>query len=128
MACYGDYYQWGRNFDGHEKRDSNRTTEQALQIDPVQQSVVGMFITGTFEWTVSGLDDNGRSRRSNWSKINGTSVCPIGFRVPAIDELIVETICQGATSNSDIFAGCLKLPSAGLITIVGYKSSRVLTV
>ncbi|MGV6830373.1 MAG: hypothetical protein ACWA5P_02275 [bacterium] len=35
MACFGDYYQWGRNTDGHKKSGSTTTTTLATYINSV---------------------------------------------------------------------------------------------
>lgn len=82
-ACYGDYYQWGRNFDGHQDSKSNIITTQATDINNAGNE----FIRAK-DWT--SVDLNGSQRSANWSKIDGTSVCPIGYRVPTYDELVAE--------------------------------------
>lgn len=115
-ACYGDYYQWGRNLDGHEKSTSTSTTEKATQIDPVQAAVAGEFIVTSItpdDWTVASLDDDGSLRSVNWNKIDGMSICPAGYRMPTITELKAETTDNVVDSNVDVFNDFLKLPSAG---------------
>jgi uncharacterized protein (TIGR02145 family) len=92
-ACYGDYYQWGRDADGHEKRDS------------------GSFITGADDWTE--VDNDGSQRSAFWSKTDGSSICPIGYRVPSTYELSKETLYNGLDNRADAFNNFLKLPSAG---------------
>ncbi len=94
-ACYGDYYQWGRAADGHEKVDSSTTTVQSIQVNPHHSH----FIIGE-DWT--SADDDGAIRSANWN------ICPTGFRVPTMNELEAENI----TSTSDAF-NKLKIPSAG---------------
>jgi len=104
-ACYGDYYQWGRNIDGHEESNSTTTSTPAIDINSSGSS----FITNSsspWDWTTS--DSNGALRSANWSKIDGSSVCPVGYRVPTIDELLAE----GITNNDDAYTK-LKFPSAG---------------
>jgi len=95
-ACYGDYYQWGRNADGHENNESNKIATQATDINNVGHSD---FITSSgayhYEWldvNNNDVDDNGSLRTINWSKTDGSSVCPVGFRVPTIQELKDETL------------------------------------
>jgi len=102
-ACYGDYYQWGRDADGHQLSNSTTTTTLATNLDTTGNS---NFITGSSDWT--SLDSDGALRSANWSKTDGSSVCPVGYRVPTIDELLAETI----TSITDAYTK-LKLPSAG---------------
>ena len=106
VQCYGDYYQWGRNFDGHQDSTSGTTSTQATNVNFSGSS----FVTGSSDWTSV---DNGSLRAENWSKTDGSSVCPIGFRVPSITELIAETLDNGAIEKVSAFSNFLKLPSAG---------------
>ncbi len=117
--CFGDYYQWGRNADGHEASGSLTTATQATQIDPVQVAVDGKFITddGTndHDWA-KAVDSDGSTRQDNWSETDGSSVCPAGFRVPTIDELDAELFDWGSAkihNRDDAFNSFLKFPSAG---------------
>ena len=114
-ACYGDYYQWGRNWDGHEDRGSASTDTRSTSISMVGH---GNFIISDgnkpFDW--STVDEKGDSRRANWSTSNGASLCPVGFRVPTIEELKAELLDAGSENihdRDDAFASFLKLPSAG---------------
>lgn len=108
-ACYGDYYQWGRNFDGHQDPTSKTTETLAGDVNNAGDK----FITYPIEW--ASVDIDGSIRNANWSKTDGSSVCPVGFRVPTIDELAAETILSGASfeNTMDAFSNFLKLPSAG---------------
>ena len=110
-ACYGDYYQWGRNFDGHQDSLSGTTATLALDVGNAGSSD---FIIGSPDWA-PGPDLSGALRFANWSKSDGSSVCPVGFRVPTITELKDETIDAAAavTNNTDAFNNFLKVPSAG---------------
>ena len=118
-ACYGDYYQWGRLADGHEKVSSSLTTVEASDILNTENK----FIIRHKDWT--SIDNYGEKRIIQWSKIDGTGVCPIGFRVPTKDELLVETvgytgknnITNGnvkVTNSSTAYQNFLKFPSAGV--------------
>jgi uncharacterized protein (TIGR02145 family) len=112
-ACYGDYYQWGRNSDGHEDSGSTLTATQATDIN---NSGSSNFITtnGPADWVT--VDSNGSLRTAQWSSTDGTSVCPVGFRVPTAAELEAETINNGVSNvqnSADAFNNFLKLPSAG---------------
>ena len=112
-ACYGDYYQWGRNFDGHQESNSSTTATQATDVTTVGH---GDFITSnntySFDWAQS-VDSTGTTRSINWSATDGSSVCPIGFRVPTRTELQAETTDNGVTDRDTAFSNFLKLPSAG---------------
>ncbi|MDQ7046446.1 MAG: DUF5011 domain-containing protein [Sulfurovum sp.] len=104
-ACYGDYYQWGRNFDGHQDIISGTTVTQATDINNAGNE----FITSTGDW--ASVDLNGSQRSANWSKTDGTSICPIGYRVPTYDELAAE---MTPLQNFVAFKTFLKLPSTGI--------------
>ena len=105
-ACYGDYYQWGRNFDGHQESNSTTTTTQVADVNNA-----GTDFIIDLDWTA--FDGNGALRATNWSKTDGSSVCPIEYRVPTITELEAETLDEGMSNGADAFSNFLKLPSAG---------------
>ena len=119
-ACYGDYYQWGRNADGHENSGSSISYAQATNLTTVGH---GNFIliadADDNDWAQT-IDNTGIARSTNWSKTDGSSICPIGFRVPTFDELERETINASdvtesttITNQATAFSNFLKLPSAG---------------
>jgi uncharacterized protein (TIGR02145 family) len=95
--CYGDYYQWGRAADGHEKVGSSSFT------------IIGK--SQKYDWKPS--DSSGSQRQAFLMKTDGSGICPRGFRVPTIDELLAETLSQGVKNLNDVFSSFLKLPSAG---------------
>ena len=111
-SCYGDYYQWGRDADGHEDKNSARTTTLATS-NPVGHS---KFIQGHPDW-ISGFEHNyPEQRAARWSRRDGTTVCPVGFRVPTLTELSAELIDSGSAeihNRDDAYNSFLKLPSSG---------------
>ena len=111
-ACYGDYYQWGRNTDGHQKSTSAVTNIQATDVNNVGNA----FIRGiTSSWT--SADSNGSIRSANWSNTDGASICPVGFRVPTADEFERELLVDNSAdiqNRDDAFNSFLKLPASGL--------------
>lgn len=117
--CYGDYYQWGRDTDGHEKSSSETIGILANKVTPVghHKFIVQTDVSNNWDWVEYSIDGQGSKRKANWSKTDGSRVCPIGFRVPTIYELSDETINLMGTdkiNNSiDAFNNFLKLPSAG---------------
>ncbi len=115
-ACYGDYYQWGRNFDGHQDSGSATTTTQATDVNNVgSEFIITPNYTYDRDWAKTA-DADGSKRSANWSKTDGSSVCPIGYRVPTKTELKVELLDAGSAeiqNNTDAFNSFLMLPSAG---------------
>jgi hypothetical protein len=108
-ACYGDYYQWGRETDGHQVSNSVTSSTLATDLNTTGNNN-SSFITNDSnarDWTT--LDSDGALRSANWSKTDGTSVCPVGYRVPTIEELLAENISNSADAYTK-----LKLPSAGV--------------
>jgi len=113
-ACYGDYYQWGRGSDGHEKENSStvstvitdiNNTGSNFFIDPDRN-----YLSIDYDW-LYGIDEDGELRANNWLKIDGTSVCPIGYKVATQNDLSDELI--GVSSIQGAFNNFLKIPSSG---------------
>jgi len=116
--CYGDYYQWGRNFDGHQSSTSDTNDTQAMNVTTVGHGNFILVDSDPYDWALT--DTNGNIRHNNWSKTDGSSVCPVGFRVPTSAELLLETVgatdVNGSTkviNRNTAFSNFLKLPSAG---------------
>jgi len=114
--CFGDYYQWGRLADGHEKVNSTISDMLALSIDTSD----GLFITPSalpYDWvdTAVHVDDNGSARSERWRLTDGSSVCPPGYRVPSAAELKAELFSSdnNISNNADALNSFLKLPSPG---------------
>ncbi len=108
--CYGDYYQWGRATDGHQKNDANITTTIATTVTEVGAEYI-FTISFPYDWTTD--DSDGILRARDWNNLYGDSVCPSGFRVPTIDELKAELTDQNISDSTGPFKSFLKLPSAG---------------
>jgi hypothetical protein len=112
-TCFGDYYQWGRGHDGHEKIGSTTTASVANEISAARGN---RFITTSSnkDWLKAGVDDDGGTRISLWGKTDGTSICPIGFRVPTEAEFSAEKHgLSKVFKGSKVFKSFLKLPTAG---------------
>jgi uncharacterized protein (TIGR02145 family) len=109
--CYGDYYQWGRNYDGHQNSISGTIQAQASDVSNAGTE----FIITFGDW--ASADNDGSQRMANWSKTDGSSACPAGFRVPTIGEFKAELFDPDSASiqnRDDAYSSFLKLPSAGL--------------
>jgi len=135
--CFGDYYQWGRGADGHEKKNSNISTTQ-LDISYWDNHYAytnsSNFITpdGSNETYMSKYDwadydyYGDEARLWFWSTTDGQGICPSGFRVPNKSELQAETIhhikstLNGGAVYSETenaitsFNDFLKIPAAGI--------------
>jgi len=134
---YGDLYQWGRNTDGHEKRDSDTSD------DPVDDTAAAgtSFITNNGDW----LSTNTTSQAVNDARWNsgseGTPVkvvandpCPTGYRIPTGAELDAERNIGGTgswgtgseqNSAAGAFASVLKLPVPGTLSRVNAMISSI---
>jgi len=115
--CFGDYFQWGRGFDGHEKKEGNYTTTKSNTLNNTNEKFVIVRSATNKDWLESGVDDNNARRVTLWSTLDGSSVCPAGFRVPTVTEYHDETdrneFGDAFKNNIDAFEHFLKFPSAG---------------
>lgn len=105
--CFGDYYQWGRNADGHQKKDSETSTYRRSSIETGTYNRFVKSTNSTYHYDWVTPDSNGNSRSARWAKTDGSSICPSGFRVPTIGELQKETVYLSE------FIDTLKLPFTG---------------
>lgn len=115
--CYGDYYQWGRNTDGHEKSTSSTSITQATDINNAGNSFI-TSVSSYQDWT--STDSNLTQRAANWATIDGSSVCPVGYKVPTEIEVKAETSdltgIYTVSNTTDLFNGFLSFPAAGYRT------------
>ncbi|PAM94091.1 hypothetical protein B4N84_13490 [Flavobacterium sp. IR1] len=103
VAQYGDYFQWGRESDGHEKKDSSTDTTQS----PTESPGHGSFIIGYQNWTSASNPDLWRGTL----KINNP--CPSGFRVPTQQEWEKEITDSNITDSDTAYNSILKLTLGG---------------
>ena len=124
VNAYGDLYQWGRNTDGHQIRNSSTTSILSTTNSPNHSD----FILANSDWlTVS--DDN------LWQGVNGiNNPCPLGFRLPTEAEIEAERLSWTSNDAAGAFASPLKLTIGGarsrmsgaignVGTFVGYRTS-----
>ncbi|GAO31643.1 InlB B-repeat-containing protein [Geofilum rubicundum] len=105
---YGDYYQWGRAADGHQKPNSGETSTRSTSDTPGH----GLFIT-----TGMGSSQDWRSPPNHnlWQGVYGTNnPCPIGYRLPTDAELNANRLSWSSNNAAGAFSSPLKLPIAAL--------------
>jgi len=103
---YGDLYQWGRLYDGHQATTSAVTFTGSAGDVPGNASFIATT-TSPYDW---------RNQRNNnlWQGVNGTNnVCPTGFRLPTQPEWSALVTAEGITNAATAFSSSLKLPVAG---------------
>ncbi len=112
--CYGDYYQWGRKTDGHEKQESGATSIQATDLDNSGNEFITSSVSFDFDWAYS-IDSDGTLREGKWSETNGAIICPSGFNVPTTEELRNEweNFDMLSRSSDTAYNSFLKLAGAG---------------
>jgi uncharacterized protein (TIGR02145 family) len=135
---YGSLFQWGRAADGHELMNWTAFDDIGAAVNvtdgggadaerlATNTATVGhsLFIEGDnapYDWVDPTASDganygNGAERSANWFKTDGTSICPIGYRVPTDTELEADTLLDGQTWTGGVdvrpvaFNNFLKLP------------------
>ena len=88
--CVGDYFQWGRSSDGHEKTSSPISTSYSGPLATTLYNLDNTFIRSDSDWVIGDVDNDGSLRSDFWSKTDGSAVCPSGFRIPKNEELRFE--------------------------------------
>lgn len=106
-ACRGGFYQFGRDTDGHEDGESPYTKNKKTGISNQDNQ----FVWDSTDWTTA--DKGGSLRALKWSKTDGTSVCPVGFRLPTEAEFLAEGTPNSAGSISMIPGLFLNFPIGG---------------
>jgi hypothetical protein len=107
--CYGDYFQWGRMSDGHEKKDSAITSILSYNDYPNHSKFIKVRYSTNYEYDWRAGQNN-----KLWQSSKGKSnPCPNGFRIPTINELKKETLDQGVKNGRTAYQNFLKFPFAG---------------
>ncbi|MFO7829777.1 MAG: FISUMP domain-containing protein [Bacteroidales bacterium] len=109
-ASFGDFFQWGREADGHQIKTSDTISTLALS---GQQPKHDKFIItkNYYDWN---SDENWTTRwLTKFGKKTYADPCPSGWRVPTKEEW-QSAINSGQWNNyKDGFNSPLKLPAAG---------------
>jgi uncharacterized protein (TIGR02145 family) len=104
--AYGDYYQWGRLTDGHEKNDSGTTSTLATTNVPGHSNFI-LNTSDTYDWR-NPQNDN------LWQGVNGVNnPCPPGWRVPSAAELETERLSWVTNNIAGAYGSSLKFCIAG---------------
>ena len=113
-ASYGGLYQWGRNTDGHQLRDSPTSTSLSIGDKPDNNNFIINSDGSDTDWRTTANDNL-------WDGINSTNnPCPNGFRIPTASEWTAEIGGWQSLNQVGAFASPLKLP------IPGYRNNGVL--
>ncbi len=104
---FGDLYQWGREQDGHQIRNST-----SIEFGTITNNLnKSSFITNPsypYDWQVQKNDDT-------WQGVNGSKCpCPVGFRLPTSAEWISEVETWATNDANGAFNSKLKLPAGGV--------------
>lgn len=113
-SSYGDYFQWGRPADGHEKMQiSGTSADFTSEKSPTSVPSDSKYIKstdGSNDWLAT--PDN-----TLWSGANPTNnPCPTGFRLPTEGEYVAEAIrftVQNVSGSFEANYG-LRLPLSGV--------------
>lgn len=114
--AYGDYYQWGRPADGHEKHivsgsANDYTTIRSTTTVPVNNKYI-FPSDGSWDWLVT-------PNNNLWTGVNApNNPCPAGFRIPTEAEWAAEAAVFTSNNVGGSFeAGYgLKLTVGGMAT------------
>jgi len=115
--AFGDLYQWGRLADGHQKRNSPNTSILSTSDQPNN---------GNFIISKESIDWRSPRNGNLWQGVYGVNnPCPVGYRLPTIDEWDLERLSWGSSDYKGAFNSPLKLPNAGYRTYDYYNPSVV---
>ena len=117
--AYGDFYQWGRAADGHQKRTAGVIYNV---LSPTDTPGHDKFITSSSEhrdWRITLNNDL-------WQGVNGTNnPCPDGYRLPTEAEWEAELASWSTNNAAGALNSSLKLPVGGFRTDAGGSSSNL---
>ena len=105
--AYGDIFQWGRGFDGHQCRYSDTTCRISSTDTPGHDDFILNPENYPFDWRVKQND-------RLWQGVDGVNnPCPRGYRLPTETEWEEEVNTWTSKDSNGAFESILKLPMAG---------------
>lgn len=119
--CVGSRYQWGRESDGHQFLDTR--INFVGRTDTLFGNGNIFFDNFDGDWTTETVDVSGDIRNAFWSQTDGNSICPIGYRVPKIEEFNNEVI----NSTIDSSLGFLNIRISAPSTTYWSVSNQIFT-
>ncbi len=109
VGDYGDLYQWGRDADGHEKRDSDPTIDLSMGDTPGHDKfIIGASANNNnWDWRSTANDNL-------WQGVAGANnPCESGYRLPTKAEWDAEIETWDTKDKAGALGSILKLPAAG---------------
>ncbi len=104
--AYGDLYQWGRNADGHQCRNSVNWPTTSNSDSPSHGNFIFPCCT-PFDWRLP-------QNTNLWQGINGiNNPCPNGYRLPTDAELNSERSSWSSNDLAGAFSSALKISASG---------------
>jgi len=106
VNAYGDLFQWGRRDDGHQVRNSATTATLSSTITPSHSQFI-LAPNSPSDWLIT-------PNSTLWQGVNGqNNPCPVGWRIPTIEELEAERLSWSVQNNTGAFNSPLRLPCGG---------------
>ncbi|MDR2005350.1 MAG: fibrobacter succinogenes major paralogous domain-containing protein [Prevotella sp.] len=129
QGIVGSMYQWGRQTDGHEKRNSTLTTTQATNASAtLPAAVIGKRVNNQTDW-YTGNSTNlwGDGTANENVKKAENDPCPHGWKIPSKVQLrslwntasgnAAQTTPNVWTYSNGLMSATLYLPKTGIVNI-----------
>jgi uncharacterized protein (TIGR02145 family) len=108
--AYGDFYQWGRETDGHEKCINGITFFKSFTNTPGHDKFITV-INRPHDWRYS-------QNNKLWQGVPGpNNPCPTGFRLPTDKEWEIEISSWSSQDSIGAYMSPLKLVAAGYYSL-----------
>ncbi len=115
--AYGDLFQWGREDDGHQERDSDETSTLADSDQPGHDEFI-KAVDHPNDWR-EGNNDN---RWNADPMVNNP--CPLSWAVPSVEDWNYEVDRWSSNDSEGAFNSPLKLTAGGYRGVLGSVSGE----